>query len=111
MTRVQVLSQQLARQANDAAGGNIDAFASLEQTRSTIEDLLNGLKKGDVQAGITVTRASTDLRAISARSIKPGRSSTPMSAKILDSQQQVLGTAATSRRLQPQDRGAQFAHG
>jgi hypothetical protein len=39
VTKVQVLSQQLSKVANDAAGGNIDAFKSLEQTRNTIDDL------------------------------------------------------------------------
>ena len=52
VTRIQVLSQQLSRQANDAAGGNIDAFGSLNQTRDTIADLLNRLKKGDVRTGM-----------------------------------------------------------
>src|SRR5579863_4886724 len=62
VTRVQVLSQQLARQANDAAGGNVDAFASLAQTRGTILSLLNGLKKGDPQAG---THGYADERGLS----------------------------------------------
>src|ERR1700761_1294307 len=49
VTKIQVLSQQLSKQANDAAGGNIDAFKGLEQTRNTIDDLINKLKKGDPQ--------------------------------------------------------------
>src|SRR5215475_11649460 len=49
ITKVQVLSQQLSKQANDAAGGNIDAFKSLEQTRNTIDDQLKKFKQGDAQ--------------------------------------------------------------
>ena len=47
VTRAQVASQQLSRQANDAAGGNVDAFGSLKQTRDTIADLVTRLKQGD----------------------------------------------------------------
>src|ERR1700756_5260365 len=48
VTRIEVSSQQLSKVANDAAGGNIDAFKSLEATRNTVDDLLTKLKKGDV---------------------------------------------------------------
>ena len=96
VTRVQVLSQQLARQANDAAGGNIDAFGSLAQTRGTIVNLLGGLKKGDVQAG---THGYADERGLAADFTALDQAWAQLDAdvgKVLDSQQQVLGTAATS---------------
>ena len=41
VTKIQVLSQQLSTVANAAAGGNIDAFKSLEQTRNTVDDLMS----------------------------------------------------------------------
>jgi twitching motility protein PilJ len=47
VTKVQVLSQQLAKQANDAASGNLDAFKSLDQTRNTIDGLITKFKTGD----------------------------------------------------------------
>src|SRR6516225_3282821 len=52
VTRAQVLSQQLSRQANDAAGGNLDAFSTLKATRDSIADLIARLKKGDVRNGM-----------------------------------------------------------
>ena len=96
VTRVQVLSQQLARQANDAAGGNVDAFASLAQTRGTIVSLLNGLKKGDPQAG---THGYADERGLSGDFTALDQAWTQLDGdvgKVVDSQQQVLGTAAIS---------------
>ncbi|HEX6833758.1 MAG TPA: methyl-accepting chemotaxis protein, partial [Rudaea sp.] len=47
VTKIQVLSQQLAKVANDAAGGNLDAFKSLDQTRNAIDDLIKKFKNGD----------------------------------------------------------------
>src|ERR1700760_4368145 len=52
VTKIQVLSQQLSKQANDAAGGNLDAFKGLELTRNSIDDLINKLKKGDPTSGM-----------------------------------------------------------
>src|SRR3954471_5675539 len=52
VTKIQVLSQQLSKVANDAAGGNIDAFKSLEATRNSIDDLLGKFKKGDPATGL-----------------------------------------------------------
>src|ERR1700756_145448 len=52
VTKVQVLSQQLSKVAFDAAGGNIDAFKSLEQTRNSIDDLLKKFKNGDPATGM-----------------------------------------------------------
>src|ERR1700749_1956771 len=52
VTKIQVLSQQLSKQANDAAGGNLDAFKGLELTRNSIDDLINKLKKGDPTNGM-----------------------------------------------------------
>ncbi len=53
VTKVQVLSQQLSKVAFDAAGGNIDAFKSLEQTRNAIDDLLKKFKGGDPGTGMS----------------------------------------------------------
>src|SRR5690242_7545217 len=52
VTRIEVSSQQLSKVANDAAGGNIDAFKTLEATRNSVDDLLNKLKKGDTEKGM-----------------------------------------------------------
>src|SRR5438128_1345579 len=52
VTKIAVSSQQLSKVANDAAGGNIDAFKTLEATRNSVDDLLNKLKKGDPTTGM-----------------------------------------------------------
>src|SRR4051812_47036106 len=52
VTKIAISSQQLSKVANDAAGGNIDAFKTLEATRNSVDDLLNKLKKGDTITGM-----------------------------------------------------------
>src|SRR5438309_5546098 len=52
VTKIAVSSQQLAKVANDAAGGNIDAFKTLEATRNSLDDLLKKLKNGDANTGM-----------------------------------------------------------
>ena len=95
VTKVQVQSQRLSKEANDAAGGNIDAFKSLEATRNSIDDLLNKLKKGDNDTGMqgygnsALTKEIGDL----------DRAWAPLNTnatKILDSKEQVLNTAAVA---------------
>ena len=93
VTKIQVLSQQLSTVANAAAGGNIDAFKSLEQTRNTIDDLLNKLSKGDKTTGMQgygevsgVAKEISDLD-------KAWQPLNTNATKILDSKEQVLNTA------------------
>ena len=88
VTRVQVLSQQLSKVANDAAGGNIDAFKSLEQTRNAIDDLLGKFKKGDPVGGMR-SYADVDTADIDRAWAQLGTDAT----KILSSKEQVLNTA------------------
>src|ERR1700758_4727711 len=47
VTKIEVSSQQLSKVANDAAGGNLDAFTTLEATRNSLDSLLRKLKEGD----------------------------------------------------------------
>jgi twitching motility protein PilJ len=47
VSEVQVLSQQIATKANEAASGNFDAFAELKETRDRVEANINALKSGD----------------------------------------------------------------
>src|SRR5580765_1148600 len=96
VTRIQVLSQQLSRQSADAAGGNLDAFASLKHTRDTIADLLMRLKNGDVRTGMG---GYADQTSRAAGFTELDQAWTQLSAdasKVLDSQEQVLSTAAST---------------
>src|SRR5258708_27280093 len=63
VTRAQVLSQQLSRQANDAAGGNLDAFGTLKATRDSIADLITRLKLGDTRNGMDGYAGHNSLKA------------------------------------------------
>ncbi|HQW63109.1 MAG TPA: methyl-accepting chemotaxis protein [Pseudomonadota bacterium] len=51
-TDVQVLSQQIATFAREAAGGNIDAFAELKSTRDLVEAGITQLSAGDPKTGM-----------------------------------------------------------
>jgi len=95
VTRTQVLSQQLSRQANDAAGGTVDAFGSLKQTRDTIADLVNRLKQGDARTGMQGYAGETTLAADFKELDAAWTQLRDDATKVLDSQQQILGSATT----------------
>jgi twitching motility protein PilJ len=95
VTKIQVLSQQLSKVANDAAGGNIDAFKSLEATRNSIDDLLNKLKKGDPGNSMQGYGTSA-VRDEIANLDKAWAPLNTNATKILDSKEQVLTTAAVA---------------
>ncbi|HXD84099.1 MAG TPA: type IV pili methyl-accepting chemotaxis transducer N-terminal domain-containing protein, partial [Rudaea sp.] len=93
VTKIQVLSQQLSTVANAAAGGNIDAFKSLEQTRNTVDDLLNKLSKGDKTTGM---QGYGDVSGVAKEIGDLDKAWQPLNTnatKILDSKEQVLNTA------------------
>ena len=96
VTRIQVLSQQLSRQSADAAGGNLDAFASLKHTRDTIADLLARLKTGDVRTGMGGYADQATLKSDFAELDQAWNQLSADAAKVLDSQEQVLSTAAST---------------
>jgi len=94
ITKVQVLSQQLSKQANDAAGGNIDAFKSLEQTRNTIDVQLKYFRLGDPNG--TGMRPYGNEASLSKEVADIDRAWAQLNTdatKILSSKEQVLNTA------------------
>ena len=95
VTKIQVLSQQLSKVANDATGGNIDAFKSLEATRNAVDDLLNKLRKGDPSNGMLAYGNSGVAKEIADLDKAWAPLNTNVT-KILDSKEQVLSTAATA---------------
>jgi twitching motility protein PilJ len=95
VTKIQVLSQQLSKVANDAAGGNTFAFKSLEQTRNSIDEFLTKLEKGDSSTGM---QGYADSGA-SAQISELDKAWAPLNlnaTKILDGKEQVLSTAQTA---------------
>ena len=93
VTRAQVLSQQLSRQANDAAGGNLDAFSTLKATRDSIADLITRLKKGDVRNGMAGYEDQASLRADFSQLDDAWKQLSADAGKILDSKEQIIGSA------------------
>jgi twitching motility protein PilJ len=97
VTKIEVSSQQLSKVANDAAGGNIDAFKTLEATRNSVDDLLHKLKNGDPATGLTkeygkeagVAKEIADLD-------KAWAPLNTNATKILDSKEQVLSTKSVA---------------
>ncbi|MEM9301782.1 MAG: methyl-accepting chemotaxis protein [Pseudomonadota bacterium] len=53
ITETQVLSQQIAKFANEAAGGNFDAFEELGQSKLRIDSNLGALTNGDPDTGLS----------------------------------------------------------
>ena len=51
-TQIQVLSQQTAKYALEASGGNPDSFAELENARDTIDSAVQRLVNGDPKTGM-----------------------------------------------------------
>nr|WP_199044619.1 methyl-accepting chemotaxis protein [Dyella sp. ASV24] len=51
-TQIQVLSQQTAKLALEAADGNVDSFKELETNRNTIDSAIQRLNKGDEKGGM-----------------------------------------------------------
>jgi len=93
VTKMQVLSQQLAKVANDAAGGNIDAFKSLEQTRNSIDDLLKKFKGGDPGNSMVAYGNEQNLSREITDIDRAWAQLNTDATKILSSKEQVLNTA------------------
>ncbi|MDX1571457.1 MAG: methyl-accepting chemotaxis protein [Xanthomonadales bacterium] len=53
ITETQVMSQQIAKFANEAAGGNFDAFDELRETKTKIQNNLNSLTAGNPDIGLS----------------------------------------------------------
>ncbi|HEY2622590.1 MAG TPA: methyl-accepting chemotaxis protein [Dyella sp.] len=51
-TQIQVLSQQTAKYAIEAADGNVDSFKELETSRNAIDSAVQHLNKGDAKGGM-----------------------------------------------------------
>jgi twitching motility protein PilJ len=96
ITRIQVLSQQLARQSGDAAGGTLDAFKSLKQTRDTIADLFTRLKKGDASTGMHGYAGMGGLAKDFSDLDQAWNQLSGDAGKVLEGQEQVLGAAAST---------------
>ena len=96
VTKIEVSSQQLSKVANDAAGGNIDAFKTLEATRNSVDDLLNKLKKGDSSTGMRGYASEPGVAKEIGDLDKAWGPLNTNATKILDSKEQVLSTKSVA---------------
>jgi twitching motility protein PilJ len=92
VTKIAVSSQQLAKVANDAAGGNIDAFKTLEATRNSLDDLLKKLKNGDASTGMRGYSEEGGVKKEIGELDKAWGPLNTNATKILDYKEQVLAT-------------------
>ncbi|RYD15621.1 MAG: methyl-accepting chemotaxis protein [Lysobacteraceae bacterium] len=95
-TRIQVLSQQLAKYASEAAGGNELAFQELESTRGNIDLFVRNLNEGDKSGmpsyrGIATVSPELDALTKAWAQLQTG------ARKILDSKDTVLNATTSAK--------------
>ncbi|MGA9342382.1 MAG: methyl-accepting chemotaxis protein [Rhodanobacteraceae bacterium] len=92
-TQIQVVSQELAKYAAEAAGGNLDAFKELQSASDSVSTYIQHLDKGDPRAAMpgytAVPAVKEDLAALSAA----WASVQTNAAKILTNKDLVLDSA------------------
>ncbi|HEY6544566.1 MAG TPA: methyl-accepting chemotaxis protein [Dokdonella sp.] len=95
-TRIQVLSQQLAKYASEAAGGNELAFQELESTRGNIDTYVRSLNEGDKSGmpsyrGVATVAPELDALTKAWAQLQAG------ARKILDSKETVLNATTNAK--------------
>ncbi|PXV58159.1 twitching motility protein PilJ [Dyella jiangningensis] len=100
-TQIQVLSQQTAKLALEAADGNVDSFKELETNRNTIDSAIQRLNKGDAKGGMKPyadNNATPAGRAVSALSNAWGQLDADI-GKILSNKALVVDSAQRAGTL------------
>jgi len=100
-TQIQVLSQQTAKLALEAADGNVDSFKELETNRNTIDSAIQRLNKGDEKGGMKPyadSNATPAGRAVSALSTAWGQLDADI-GKILSNKALVVDSAQRAGTL------------
>ncbi|MFC5740226.1 methyl-accepting chemotaxis protein [Dyella tabacisoli] len=100
-TQIQVLSQQTAKYALEAADGNVDSFKELESNRNAIDSAVQRLNKGDTKGGMQAyadSNASPAGRAVSALTNAWGQLDGDI-GKILSNKALVLDSAQRASTL------------
>ncbi len=97
-TRIQVLSQQLAKYASEAAGGNELAFQELESTRGNIDTYVRSLNEGDKSGmpsyrGVATVAPELDALTKAWAQLQAG------ARKILDSKDTVLNANTNAKEF------------
>ena len=100
-TQIQVLSQQTAKYALEAADGNVDSFKELENNRNSIDSAVQRLNKGDPKGSMQAyadNNSSPTGRAVSALSTAWGQLDADI-GKILSNKALVLDSAQRASTL------------
>jgi len=100
-TQIQVLSQQTAKLALEAADGNVDSFKELETNRNTIDSAIQRINKGDEKGGMKPyadNNATPAGRAVSALSGAWGQLDSDI-GKILSNKALVVDSAQRAGTL------------
>jgi twitching motility protein PilJ len=100
-TQIQVLSQQTAKYALEAADGNVESFKELENNRNSIDSAVQRLNKGDPKGSMQAyadNNASPTGRAVSALSTAWGQLDGDI-GKILSNRALVLDSAQRASTL------------
>ena len=95
-TQIQVLSQQLAKYASEAAAGNELAFQELESARSSIDTYVKSLNAGD-KTGMPGYATKEGVRAELDALTRSWAQLQTDAKKILDSKQVVLNAATSAK--------------
>jgi twitching motility protein PilJ len=99
---LQVLSQQLAKYAQEAVDGNADAFTEFKATKSRIDSIVGALRSGSEAEGVKGYEGDNNAIGVSSALAKVTETWTPMAAaaeRITQSEEEVLNLADTAAQF------------
>jgi twitching motility protein PilJ len=97
---VRVLSQQIAKAGQDAAGGNIDAFDELSSARSQIQKHLDSLSNGSPSDGIPAYGSTPKIQVPLAKLKETWKPMNDAAGRIIENKEMVVGLASTAQKFQ-----------
>mgnify|MGYP006151399455 CR=1 FL=1 len=99
---LQVLSQQLAKYAQEAVDGNADAFAEFKATKARVDEIVAALRTGSATEGVPGYEGDPNARGVASALEKVTETWEPMSnaaETINASEEQVLNLADTANQF------------
>ncbi len=96
-TDMQVLSQQIAKFANDAAAGNFDAFEELRVTRNRIAAIIQQLRQGNDETGMPGFASTPGVADEFDKMARTWQTINESAGRILDREELVLDLAETAQ--------------
>ena len=99
---LQVLSQQLAKYAQEAVDGNADAFAEFKATKARVDEIVAALRTGSTTEGVPGYENDPNARGVASALEKVTETWNPMSQAaetINTSEEQVLNLADTANQF------------